>query len=68
MNISSSVNPSLISDPGANGSAARQEYSVAVAVKINDAIKQEGAAAVKLIESAPRSDDSSKGRNLNTYA
>jgi hypothetical protein len=68
MNISSSVNPSLISDPGAGGSAARQEYSVAVAVKINDAIKQEGAAAVKLIESAPASDDSSKGRNLNAYA
>ncbi len=68
MNISSSVNPSLINDPGATDSAARQEYSVAVAVKINDAIKQEGAAAVKLIESAPRSDDSSKGRNLNTYS
>jgi hypothetical protein len=68
MNISSSVNPSLINDAGAGGSAARQDYSVAIAVKINDAIKQEGAAAVKLIESAPQSNDSSKGRNLNAYA
>ena len=68
MNISSSANLSLINNQGMEGSAARQEYGVAVAVKINEQIKQEGAAAVKLIESAPRSDDNSKGRNLNTYA
>ena len=68
MNISGSANLSLINNAGIEGNAARQEYGVAVAVKINEAIKQEGAAAVKLIESAPQPDDSSKGRNLNTYA
>jgi hypothetical protein len=68
MNISSSANLSLINSTSAEGNAARQDYGVAVAVKINEQVKQEGAAMVKLIESAPRPDDSSKGRNLNTYA
>jgi hypothetical protein len=69
MNISGSTNLSLINNSGLEGTAARQEYGVAVAVKINEQIKQEGEAAVKLIESAPGGGgDGSKGRNLNAYA
>jgi|GEM_PF-2821893 hypothetical protein len=69
MNISSSANTSLINYASAEGSTARQDYSVAVAVKINDQVKQEGEAAVKLIESTPApATDETKGTRLNTYA
>jgi hypothetical protein len=69
MNISGSANLSLINSSSAEGNSARQDYSVAVAVKINDQVKQEGEAVVKLIESAPVPPVSdTQGTRLNTYA
>ena len=69
MNISSSVDLSQLNATSAQGGAARQDYSVAVALKIKDQIKQEGAAAEEITESAsaPDSDDK-RGKNLSTYA
>jgi hypothetical protein len=69
MSISSSVNLTQLNTSGTQGDAVRQDYSVAVAVKINDQAKQEGAAVVKLIESAPAPvSDGVRGGNLATYA
>jgi hypothetical protein len=69
MNISSAANVSLLNHANLEGNAARQDYGVAVAVKINAQIKQEGEAAVKLIESAPApQSDGVRGANLNRYA
>ena len=69
MNISSSVDLSQLSSTSEQGGAARQDYSVAVAVKIRDQIKQEGANVEKLIESAPKpNSDTTRGNNLSTYA
>jgi hypothetical protein len=65
MNITS-ANLSLINNPSLEGSVARQEYGIAIAAKINEQIQQEGAAAVKLIESAPNAEN--PGSNLNSYA
>lgn len=69
MNISSSVNFGQLNSTDPQGASARQDYGVAIATKIKDQIEQEGAAAVKLTESAiaPVIDDA-KGRNLSTYA
>jgi hypothetical protein len=69
MSISSSVNLTQLSTPGAQGDSVRQDYSVAIAVKINDQVKAEGNAALKLIESVSvPSPDSVRGNNLSTYA
>jgi len=69
MNISSSVDLSQLNATGAQGGAARQDYSVAVALKVKDQIKQEGAAAEELTESASAPDpDDKRGKNLSTYA
>jgi hypothetical protein len=69
MNISSSVDLSQLSSTSEQGGAARQDYSVAVALKVRDQIKQEGADAEKLVESAPQpSSDETRGKNLSTYA
>jgi hypothetical protein len=69
MNISSSVNMAQLGATGTQGGEARQDYSVAVAMKIKDQVKQEGEDAVKLIESAPApQSDSVRGKNLDTYA
>jgi hypothetical protein len=69
MNISSSVNMAQLGATSAQGGEARQDYGVAVALKIKDQVKQEGENAVKLIESAPApQSDSVRGKNLDTYA
>jgi hypothetical protein len=69
MNISSSVNMAQLGATSTQGGEARQDYGVAVALKIKDQVKQEGEDAVKLIESAPAPQpDSARGKNLNTYA
>jgi len=69
MNISSSVNLSQLNSNSEQGAAVRQDYSVAVAMKVKDQIKQQGAAAVELTESAVASDsDDKRGKNLSTYA
>jgi len=69
MNISSSVNMAQLGATGVQGGEARQDYGVAVALKIKDQVQQEGQNAVKLIESAPApSSDGVRGRNLDTYA
>jgi hypothetical protein len=69
MNISSSANMSQLNAVDTRGSTARQDYSVAVALKANEQVKQEGAAIEKLVESAsaPVADDK-RGQNLATYA
>lgn len=69
MNISSSVNASQLSNADPQGAAARQDYGVAIATKIKDQIKQEGAAIEQLTESAAAPDlDDKTGKNLSTYA
>ena len=69
MNISSQANLSLINSSSAEGGAARQDYSVAIAQKVNQQVKQEGEAVVKLIESVPApKSDGPAGTKLNTYA
>lgn len=69
MNISSAVNLSQLNATDTQGATARQDYGVAVATKVKDAVKQEGEAAVKLIESTPApSSDAVRGKNLSTYA
>ena len=69
MNISSAVNLSQINATSDQGGSIRQDYGVAVAVKINEQAKQEGEAAVKLIESAPMpTADNMRGKNLRAYA
>ncbi len=67
MNIASSTSANLLADQSPIGAGARQEYAVAVAVKVQDHIKQEGAAITQLIESAPVPADSSEtvGTQLN---
>ncbi len=67
MNISSSVNLSQIGAADPQGASARQDYGVAVAMKVRDQVKQEGEAITKLIDSAP-APDSARGNNLSTYA
>ncbi len=67
MNISSSVNLSQIAASDPQGASVRQDYGVAVALKVRDQVKQEGEAITKLIESAPAPDGAS-GKNLSTYA
>jgi len=67
MNISSSVNLSQIGAADPQGASVRQDYGVAVALKVKDQQKQEGEAIVKLIDSAP-APDSVRGKNLSTYA
>ena len=69
MNISSSVNLAQINATDSQGAKVRQDYGVAVALKIKEQTKQEGEAVVKLIESAPApSTDNVRGKNLSTYA
>jgi len=69
MNISSAVNLSQINATSEQGGAARQDYGVAVAVKVKDQIKQEGEAITKLIDSVPApATDNVRGKNLSTYA
>ena len=69
MNISSSVNLTQLSTTGTQGGEARQDYGIAVAMKIKDQVKQEGENAVKLIESAPApASDSTHGKNIAAYA
>ncbi|MFT3782582.1 MAG: hypothetical protein QM790_11260 [Nibricoccus sp.] len=68
MNISTSVNLSQLNKPDLQGAAARQDYGVAIAAKIKDQIKQEGAAIEELTESAVPDVDDTKGKNLSTYA
>jgi len=69
MNISSSVNLTQLNTTGEQGAAVRQDYSVAVAMKIKDQIKQEGAASEELTESASAPDtDDKRGKNLAAYA
>jgi hypothetical protein len=69
MNISASANTSMINTPSLEGSAARQDYGVAVAVKINEQVKREGEAVVKLIEEAPKPpQDAGRGSKLRAYA
>jgi len=69
MNISSSVNLSQIGAADPQGASARQDYGVAVAMKVKEQIQQEGEAVVKLVESAPApSTDDARGKNLSAYA
>jgi hypothetical protein len=69
MNISSSVNLAQINATDSQGANVRQDYGVAVALKIKEQTKQEGEAVVKLIDSAPApSTDNVRGKNLSTYA
>jgi len=69
MNISASANASQLTNTDPQGAAARQDYGVAIATKIKDMIKQQGAAAEELTESAKVPDtDDTKGKNLSTYA
>lgn len=69
MSISSSVNLSQLNSSNVQSESVRQEYGVAIAVKINEQVKREGEAAVKLIESAPApSSDGVRGTNLSVYA
>jgi hypothetical protein len=69
MNISSSVDLSQLNATSAQGGAARQDYSVAVALKAKDMVKMQGAAAEEITESATAPDpDDNKGKNLSTYA
>jgi hypothetical protein len=69
MNISSSVNLSQLNTTDTQGANARQDYGVAVAMKIKEQVAQEGEAVVKLIDSAPApKTDSIRGKNLSTYA
>ncbi|MFT3867650.1 MAG: hypothetical protein QM715_04025 [Nibricoccus sp.] len=69
MNISSSANLSQLSSVEPQGASARQDYGVAIAAKIKDQIQQEGAAILKLTESAvtPVTDET-KGKNFSAYA
>lgn len=69
MNISSSVNLAQLTASDPQGAGIRQDYGVAVAMKAKDAMKMEGEAVVKLIESAPApSTDAVRGKNLAAYA
>ena len=69
MNISSSVNLSQLNSADTQGADARQDYGVAVAMKIKDQTKQEGDNIVKLIESAPApASDPTRGQHLSAYA
>lgn len=69
MNISSSVNLSQLNTTDAQGANARQDYGVAVAMKIKEQVAQEGEAIVKLVDSAPAPrEDSLRGKHLSTYA
>jgi hypothetical protein len=69
MNISSSVNLAQINATDSQGANVRQDYGVAVALKIKEQTKQESEAVVKLIDSAPApSTDNVRGKNLSTYA
>jgi hypothetical protein len=69
MNISSSVNLSQMNNADPKGAAARQDYGVAIAMKVKDQIKQEGAAIEELTESAMAPDpDDKTGKNLSAYA
>ncbi len=69
MNISSSVNLSQVGAADPQGANVRQDYGVAVAIKVHDQVKQEGDAITKLIDSVPApSTDESRGKNLSTYA
>ncbi|MCX6937267.1 MAG: hypothetical protein NTU80_05120 [Verrucomicrobia bacterium] len=70
MNIPSSISANLMADQSPVGAGARQEYAVSVAVKVQDHIKQEGAAITQLIESAPVPAETSEtvGSHLNAVA
>jgi len=59
MNIPSSTSANQLADQSPIGAGARQEYAVAVAKKMQDQVKQEGAAITQLIESAPIASQSS---------
>ncbi len=52
MNISSIASMAHLNSGSNEGVEARNDYSVAMAVKINDQVKQEGQSAVQLIETA----------------
>ncbi len=70
MNIPASISANLMADQSPIGAGARQEYAVAVAVKVQDHIKQEGAAITQLIEAAPIPAETSEtvGSHLNAVA
>jgi len=66
LTTTSSVSNSI---PTSDGSAAQQEYSVAVAQKAQEAIKQDGAAINKLLETQPTLETEGKvGTRFYAYA
>lgn len=70
MNIASSVSANLLADQSPIGAGARQEYTVALATKVQAHVKEEGAVITQLIESDPKfaENTESVGRNLNAVA
>ena len=67
MNISSVSSVAHLNSGSQEGVEARNDYSIAVAKKINDTVKQEGEAAVQLIETAA-AHDKVVGVKLDTKA
>ncbi len=67
MNISSASSIAHLNSGSQEGVEARNDYSIAIAKKITDTVKQEGQAAVQLIETAA-AHDQVVGVKLNARA
>jgi len=70
MNMTANVTSTQVSIPNLNAAQIQDEYAGAMAVKINDQVKQEGAAAVKILDSAVPSPSvvGKVGGNFHAYA